>query len=104
LATKELAVASRKRSVSHLLFHQGFFYQSTMAVVPHPPYFSLFPRLKIKLKGRHFDTTEVMEAVSQAVLIILTEHDFQDALEEWQKRWEQCIRAEGDYFECDGGQ
>jgi hypothetical protein len=34
--------------------------------------------LKIKLKGCHFDTTEVMEAESQAVLISLTEHDFQD--------------------------
>jgi hypothetical protein len=46
----------------------------------------LFPRLKIKLKGRHFDTTEVMEAESQAVLNILTEHDFQDAFKKWQKR------------------
>jgi hypothetical protein len=38
-----------------------------------------FPRLKIKLKGRHFDTTELMKAESQAVLNSLTEHDFQDA-------------------------
>jgi hypothetical protein len=28
---------------------------------------------KIKLKGRHFDTTEVIEAESQVVLNILTE-------------------------------
>jgi hypothetical protein len=39
----------------------------------------LFSRLKIKLRGRHFDTTEVIEAESQAVLNALTEHDFQDA-------------------------
>jgi hypothetical protein len=39
-----------------------------MTVVPHPPYFYLFPRLKVKLKGRHFDITEVIEAESQAVL------------------------------------
>jgi hypothetical protein len=50
-----------------------------MTVVLHPPYFSLFPRLKIKLKGRHFDTIEVIEAESQAVLNTLTEHDFRDA-------------------------
>jgi hypothetical protein len=50
-----------------------------MAVVPHPPYISLFPGLKIKLKGRHFDTIEVLEAESQAVLNTLTEYDFQDA-------------------------
>jgi hypothetical protein len=35
--------------------------------------------LKIKLEGCHFDTTEVMEAESQTVLISLTEHDFQVA-------------------------
>jgi hypothetical protein len=36
-------------------------------------------RLKIKLKGRHFDTIQVIEAESQAVLNILAEHGFQDA-------------------------
>jgi hypothetical protein len=45
----------------------------------------MFPRLKIKLKGRHFDTTEVMEAESQPVLNTLTEHDFQDAFRKLQK-------------------
>jgi hypothetical protein len=39
----------------------------------------LFPRLKIKLKGHHFDTTEVMEVESQEVLNTLTVLDFQDA-------------------------
>jgi hypothetical protein len=36
--------------------------QNNMTVIHHPPYFSLFPQLKIKLKGRHFDTNEVIEA------------------------------------------
>jgi hypothetical protein len=39
----------------------------------------LFSRLKIKLKGRHFDTTEVNEAKSQAMLNTLTEHGSHDA-------------------------
>jgi hypothetical protein len=34
--------------------------------------------LKIKLKGPHFDTTEVIKAELQVVLNTLTEHDFQD--------------------------
>jgi hypothetical protein len=51
-----------------------------MTVVPHPSYFSLFSILKLKLKGCHFDTTEEIEAESQAVLNILTEHDFQNEL------------------------
>jgi hypothetical protein len=52
-----------------------------MTDVPHPSYFSLFPILEIKLKGRHFDTTEVIEA--------LTEQYFQDAFKKCQKRWER---------------
>jgi hypothetical protein len=80
------------------------FTKNNMIDVPHPPCFSVFHRLKIKLKGRHFDTIKVIEAESQAVLNTLTEHDFQDAFEQWQKRWERRIRANGDYFEGDCGQ
>jgi hypothetical protein len=72
-----------------------------MTVAPHPPYFSL---LKIKLKGHHFDTIEMFEAESQAVLNAFTEHDFQDAFKKWQRRLEWCIHTEWDYFEGDGGQ
>jgi hypothetical protein len=27
---------------------------------------------------------------------------FQDAFENWQKRWDRCVRSQGDYFEGDG--
>jgi hypothetical protein len=56
------------------------------------------------LKGRHFDTIELIEAESQAVLNTLTEHDFQDAFRKCQKRWKLCIHEDGKYFEGDGGQ
>jgi hypothetical protein len=36
--------------------------------------------LKIKLKRRHFDRIQVIEAESQAVSNTLTEHEFQEAL------------------------
>jgi hypothetical protein len=71
---------------------------------PHPPYFSLFPPLKIKLKGCHVYTIEVMDAESQAEMNTLKGRDFQDAFKKWQKRWQRCIGAEGDYFEGDGDQ
>jgi hypothetical protein len=75
-------------------FSREFLTKNIMTVFPHPPYFPV-SQLKIKLRGRHFDTTE-----SQAVLNGLTEHDdFRNALQR-QKRWERCIRA-GD---GDGGQ
>jgi hypothetical protein len=28
--------------------------------------------------------------------------DFQDAFQKWQKRWDRCVRSQGDYFEGDG--
>jgi hypothetical protein len=85
------------------LFARKFMTKNNTTVVLQPPYFSVSP-IKMKLKGRHFDTTEVMEAESQAVLITLTEQDFQDAFRKWQTRWKRCICAEGHYFEGDGGQ
>jgi hypothetical protein len=48
--------------------------------------------LKIKLKDRHFDTIEVIEAESQAVLNIFAEHSFQDAIK-------NCRSAENDAYE-----
>jgi hypothetical protein len=60
-----------------------------MAVIPNPPYsphlapcdFFLFPKIKIKLKGRRFDNTEEIQAESQRVLDTLTEKDFQEAFQ-----------------------
>jgi hypothetical protein len=45
-----------------------------MAAIPHPPYsphlapcdFFLFPKMKLKLKGCRFDTTEEIHAESQS--------------------------------------
>jgi hypothetical protein len=41
---------------------------------------------KTKLKGRHFDTIEVIEAESQVVPNTLTEYNFQRAFKKCQKR------------------
>jgi hypothetical protein len=101
----DLAAASSQRTFSHFLLHLGLCTRkNNRTVVSFPPYISVFPRLKIKLKGRHFVSNEVIEAESQAVLNTLTEHDFQGAFEERRKRWERCIRVEADCFEVDGGQ
>jgi hypothetical protein len=59
--------------------------------------------LKIKLKGHHFNTTEVIEAELHMALNTLTEHDFPDAFKTRQKHWECYIYVEWDYFEGDGG-
>ncbi|PNF20723.1 hypothetical protein B7P43_G17374 [Cryptotermes secundus] len=70
---------------------EEFLAKNKMAVVPHPQYlpdlapcdFFLFPKMKIKLKGRRFDTVEKIQAETQTVLNTLTKKDFQDAFEKW---------------------
>jgi hypothetical protein len=57
-----------------------------MAVIPHPPNspdlaprdFFLFPKIKLKLKGRRFDATEEIQDESHRVLDTLTGKDFQE--------------------------
>ncbi|PNF23921.1 hypothetical protein B7P43_G12846 [Cryptotermes secundus] len=89
-----------------------FLARNKMAVVPHPPYspdlapcdFFLFPKMKINLKGRGFDTVEEIQAEMQTVLNTLTKKDFQDAFQKGQKRWDQCMHSQGIYFEGDGAE
>jgi hypothetical protein len=64
-----------------------------MVIIPHPPYspdlapcdFALFPKLKMKLKGRHSETLSDVHWESQAVLDSITENYFHGAFEEWKK-------------------
>jgi hypothetical protein len=59
--------------------------------------------MKLKLKGRRFDTTEGIQADSQRVLDTLTEKDLQEGFQKWWRRWDGCIHAGENYFEGDGG-
>jgi hypothetical protein len=54
-----------------------FFTKNNMTTVHHTHIF-FDPPLKIKLKGRHFDTIEVIETEPQSVLNIFREHELQD--------------------------
>jgi hypothetical protein len=77
--TIELAIATRQRTMSCFLFHQGIFVQKQHDRRPPPTLLFSVSQLKIELKGLHFDTSEVIEAEAQAVLNTHTEHNFQDA-------------------------
>jgi hypothetical protein len=46
----------------------------------------------------------VIEAELKTMLNSLTEHDFHDAFKKYQKFWERCVCAGGDYFMVEGGQ
>jgi hypothetical protein len=62
----------------------------------------LFSRLE-KLKDRHFDIMRCSRQNRRRCWTPTQNTTFRMHLK-WQKRWERCIRAEGDYFEGDGGQ
>jgi hypothetical protein len=54
-----------------------------MTIIP-PPFacdFFLFLKMKLRLKGRHFDTTEEIHAESQEVLNTLTLENFPGCME-----------------------
>jgi hypothetical protein len=59
--------------------------------------------MKLKLKGRRFDTIEEIQAESQRVLDTLIEQDFQEAFQKWRRQCDWCLHAGGNYFEGDGG-
>jgi hypothetical protein len=60
-----------------------------MSVIPNPPYssdlapcdFFPFPKMKLKLKARRFDTIEQIPAEKQRVLDTVTETDFQEVFQ-----------------------
>jgi hypothetical protein len=64
-----------------------------MVVIPLLPYspdlapydFALFPKLKMKLKGRRFETVSDIQRELQVVLNSMKENDFHGAIEAWKK-------------------
>jgi hypothetical protein len=89
-----------------------FVTNSNMVVIPHPHYsldlacchFAFFHKMKMKLKGRRFETVSHIERESQAGLDSIKENDFYGAFEVWKERWEYCIRSHRDYFAGDDSQ
>jgi hypothetical protein len=70
-----------------------FVTDNNMIIVPPPLYspefapcdFALFPKLKMKLKGQHFEMVSDIQRESQAVLDSVKENDCHDAFEAWKK-------------------
>jgi hypothetical protein len=50
--------------------------------------------------GLCFENAEIQENAIRELRVI-TESAFQEAFQQWKKRWERCIASRGDYFEGD---
>jgi transposase len=91
-----------------LLIREFLAKQETI-VVPQPPYspdlapadLFLFLKLKSTLKGRRFQTVEEIRENSLQDLRAIPQNTFQDAFQNWKKRWERCINSRREYFEGD---
>jgi transposase len=85
------------------LLIREFLTKHETTVVPQPPYSPdfLFPQLKSSLKGRRFQMIEEIEENSTRDLRAIPQNKFQDAFQNWKKRWERCIKSGGEYFERD---
>jgi hypothetical protein len=64
--------------------------------------FFIFPKMKIKLKSRRFDTVEEIEAERQTVMNNLTKKHLQNAFQKRKKRWDWFVLSQSDIFEGDG--
>jgi hypothetical protein len=92
-----LAASPRQCPIWHFRPHPAVFGEIQNGCYPHTPNspdlapcgFFLFPKIKLKLKGRRFDTIEEIQAESQIVLDTLKEKDFQEAFQKRRRRWDQ---------------
>jgi len=77
-----------------LVTHE-FLTHNSIITRPHPPYSPdlapcdfVFPKMKLQLEGRRFDTVEEIQRKSQNFLGMLQEQDFQHAFQQWQQLWD----------------
>lgn len=81
--------------------------KNNVNTVPQAPYSPemapcdvfLFPRLKLPLRGKRFQTIEAIEENSQKELKAIPKSAYEKCFEDWKKRWNMCIVCDGDYFE-----
>ena len=77
--------------------------------VRHPPYspvlahwdFSLFPKLKEKIRGCRYETIEEMKEAVTKVIDMLTQEDFHGVFQKLLEQYSRYIATGGDYFEGD---
>jgi hypothetical protein len=73
------------------------FVTKNMVIIPHPRYspdlapcdFAFFHKVKMKPKGRRFETVSDILRESLAIFNSIKENDFHGALEAWKDSWDR---------------
>ncbi|GFX88306.1 histone-lysine N-methyltransferase SETMAR [Trichonephila clavipes] len=81
--------------------------QNGIVTIPQPPYspdltpavFFLFPKEKPDLKGCHHGILDDVKRACTHTLKDVLVGDFQGAYEAWKRRLQNCVHAQGAYFE-----
>ena len=84
-----------------------FLARNQVCVLNHPPYspdlapcdFSLFPKLKLKLKGCSFEDIDTIQTASTRALEEIPQNELEHAFESLLNRCNKCIVSKGEYFE-----
>lgn len=66
-----------------------------------PADFFLFPKLKLPLRGRRFESIEDIKQNSRKELMAIPKSAYKECFNEWIIRWRKCIQVQGEYFEGD---
>ena len=96
------ALAHRSFKVSQFLA------KNSMTVIPHthsiwpPVTFPSSPSWSFGWRVEHSSPLKRFKR-NRSGYLTLPKMDFQGCFQAWQKRWDRCIHAQGEYFEDDGG-
>lgn len=64
-------------------------------------FFVLFPKLKLTLKERRFQTIDDVKQNTETVFKDISLSVYQECFQKWKRRWQRYIVSQGDYLEGD---
>ena len=86
---------------------KNFLESEWLDLLPHPPYspdlapcdFWLFPKLKIYLQGREFESKQTLGSALYHFFKFIPEEEYRNAFIKWVERLKRCVEVRGVYFE-----
>jgi hypothetical protein len=97
LLTQHCQLDNSWEGIQFLFFH----FPPIHLTSPLMTFFFLFPKLRLTLKGRRFQTVEDIITNATKELKAIPQTPFKQCFQKWKKQWKRCIAVQGDCFEGD---